>query len=112
MLGGVTHHMLPHLPRVPHLHINRPLVRTGVVYGHLQFTWENRKSNSLRYPVWEATERNLGCEFQRCKFSFFFFGLFNLGYTLQRVVLPPRQISKKFYVYAQGVCVDGKLPYI
>ena len=42
----------------------------------------------------------------------FFFGLFSLGYTLQRVVLPPRQISKKFYVYAQGVCVDGKLPYI
>ena len=26
MLGGVTRHILPHLPRVPHLHVNRPLV--------------------------------------------------------------------------------------
>ena len=24
MLGGVTRHMLPHLPGVPHLHVNRP----------------------------------------------------------------------------------------
>ena len=23
MLGGVTHHLLPHLPGVPHLHVNR-----------------------------------------------------------------------------------------
>ena len=26
MLGGVTRHVLPHLPGVPHLHVNRPLV--------------------------------------------------------------------------------------
>ena len=26
MIGGVTRHMLPHLPGVPHLHVNRPLV--------------------------------------------------------------------------------------
>ena len=26
MLGGVTRHMLPHLPGVPRLHVNRPLV--------------------------------------------------------------------------------------
>ena len=25
MLVGVTRHMLPHLPGVPHLHVNRPL---------------------------------------------------------------------------------------
>ena len=25
MLGGVTCHMLPYLPGVPHLHVNRPL---------------------------------------------------------------------------------------
>ena len=25
MIGGVTHHILPHLPGVPHLHVNRPL---------------------------------------------------------------------------------------
>ena len=24
MIGGMTRHMLPHLPRVPHLHVNRP----------------------------------------------------------------------------------------
>ena len=26
MLGGVTWHILPHLPGVAHLHVNRPLV--------------------------------------------------------------------------------------
>ena len=25
MIGGVTRHMLPHLPGVPHLHVNRLL---------------------------------------------------------------------------------------
>ena len=25
MIGGVTRHMLPHLPGVPHIHVNRPL---------------------------------------------------------------------------------------
>ena len=25
MIGGVTHRILPHLPGVPHLHVNRPL---------------------------------------------------------------------------------------
>ena len=25
MIGGVTHHMLPYLSGVPHLHVNRPL---------------------------------------------------------------------------------------
>ena len=24
MLGEVTRHMLPHLPGIPHLHVNRP----------------------------------------------------------------------------------------
>ena len=28
MVGGVTHHMLPRLPGVPHLYVNRPLIRT------------------------------------------------------------------------------------
>ena len=26
MLGGVTRHILPHLPGVPYLHVNRPLI--------------------------------------------------------------------------------------
>ena len=30
MIGGVTHHMLPHLSGVPHLHVNRP--QAGVKY--------------------------------------------------------------------------------
>ena len=32
MIGGVTHYILPNLPRVPHLHVNRPLdpVYTGM----------------------------------------------------------------------------------
>ena len=29
MLGGVTRDMLPHLPGVPHLQVNRPLGRMG-----------------------------------------------------------------------------------
>ena len=28
MLGGVTRHMLPHLPGVTHLHVKRPLENT------------------------------------------------------------------------------------
>ena len=28
MLGGVTRHMLPHLPGVPHFHVKRPLENT------------------------------------------------------------------------------------
>ena len=27
MIGGVTHHMLPHLSGVLHLHVNRPLLK-------------------------------------------------------------------------------------
>ena len=27
MIGGVTHHLLPHLSGVLHLHVNRPLER-------------------------------------------------------------------------------------
>ena len=32
MIGGVTRHLLPNLPGVPHLHVNRPLdpVYTGM----------------------------------------------------------------------------------
>ena len=30
MIGGVTRHMLPHLPGVPHLHVNRPLIYKGI----------------------------------------------------------------------------------
>ena len=34
MLGGVTRHMLPHLPGIPHLHVNRPL---GIIYRRESF---------------------------------------------------------------------------
>ena len=29
MISGVTRHMLPHLPGVPHLHVNGPLILKG-----------------------------------------------------------------------------------
>ena len=28
MVGGMTHHMLPDLPGVPHVYVNGPLIRT------------------------------------------------------------------------------------
>ena len=44
MLGGVTRHMLPHLPGVPHLHVNRPLTNTVQIYSDFvksdsEFLW-------------------------------------------------------------------------
>ena len=33
MIGGVTRHMLPHLPGVPHLHVNRPLPYNFIYHG-------------------------------------------------------------------------------
>ena len=33
MLGGVTRHIVPHLPGVPHLHVNRLLVLQNSVVG-------------------------------------------------------------------------------
>ena len=37
MLGGVTHHMLPHLPGVPHLHVNRPEKNPDLPMGKIIF---------------------------------------------------------------------------
>ena len=37
MIGGVTRHMLPHLPGVPHLHVNRPLIGTITMNKHIRF---------------------------------------------------------------------------
>ena len=37
MLGEVTRHMLPHLPGVPHLHVNRPLVLQNVQLNKTRF---------------------------------------------------------------------------
>ena len=36
MIGGVTHHMLPHLPGILHLHVNRNLGTIRVHYLHVQ----------------------------------------------------------------------------
>ena len=36
MLGGVTRHMLPNLPGVPHLHVNRPLDKKKKFLQHIQ----------------------------------------------------------------------------
>ena len=41
MIGGVTRHVLPHLPGVPHLLVNRPLVL------HFSGVWEGKKTDKL-----------------------------------------------------------------
>ena len=41
MIGGVTRHVLPHLPGVPHLLVNRPLVL------HFSGVWEGKKTKKL-----------------------------------------------------------------
>ena len=41
MIGGVTRHVLPHLPGVPHLLVNRPLVL------HFSGVWERKKTDKL-----------------------------------------------------------------
>jgi len=44
MLGGVTRHMVPHLPGVPHLHVNGPLNKFSPVL--LQETYRGYKWES------------------------------------------------------------------
>ena len=46
MIGGVTRHMLPHLPGVPQLHVNRPLVSPASL-------WAERALLSLYFNEWE-----------------------------------------------------------
>ena len=41
MLGGVTRHMLPHLPEVPHLHVKRPLVNIFVTLSDV-LKWQSQ----------------------------------------------------------------------
>ena len=51
MLGGVNHHMLPHLPRVPHLHVNRPLVACTVGTKRGERVIESRGENLRNFWV-------------------------------------------------------------
>ena len=61
MLGGVTRHMLPHLPGVPHVHVNRPLESPKWQIYHpplwMDILWFNyiRGLNFLVKPVSEDT---------------------------------------------------------
>ena len=48
MLGGVTHHMLPHLPEVPHLHVNRPSVGTPSGVSKFVFSDSFESKNSAQ----------------------------------------------------------------
>ena len=50
MLGGVIYHMLPHLPKVPHLHVNRPLVGTlsGVSTFDFSDSFESKNSSQVQ----------------------------------------------------------------
>ena len=47
MLGGVTCHMLPHLPGVPHLHVNRPLDRIRICLAANKLTLNTTKTEFL-----------------------------------------------------------------
>ena len=48
MLGGVSYHMLPHLPKVPHLHVNRPLVGTPSGVSKFDFSDSFESKNSAQ----------------------------------------------------------------
>ena len=48
MLGGVIYHMLPHLPKVPHLHVNRPLVGTPSGVSKFVFSGSFESKNSAQ----------------------------------------------------------------
>ena len=63
MLGGVNRHMLPHLPRVPHLHVKRPLVSKRamcktllVKMGSLR---KGRSTGSEAYPFFNMSWQHL-----------------------------------------------------
>ena len=43
MIGRVTRHMLPHLPGVPHLHVNRPLKGVLTLHFNLQVSTRQAK---------------------------------------------------------------------
>ena len=45
MIGGVTRHMLPHLPGVPHIHVNRPLEKAR---------WRPRFQSYTKIPMESA----------------------------------------------------------
>ena len=57
MLGGVTCHMLPHLPGVPHLHVNRPLVLDSTENLCLSAYWPNYTSypSYIKYVLIKQT---------------------------------------------------------
>ena len=63
------------------------------------------KSNGSPHFVWEAPE-NMSCDLRRCNFVTLLSLFSGIGYSLQRVVLPPRQILH-FYVYAQDFHPGG-----
>ena len=58
MIGGVTRQILPHLPGVPHLHVNRPLIRSegswklSSTSDWLISTWKNVNGGEGRSHFW------------------------------------------------------------
>ena len=47
MIGGVTRHMLPQLPGVPHLHVNRPLRAEITLISATFFGWKAPPSSDF-----------------------------------------------------------------
>ena len=52
MIGGVTRHMLPQLPGVPHLHVNRPLRAEITLISATFFGWKALPSADFFSQKW------------------------------------------------------------
>ena len=60
MIGGVTRHILPHLPGVPHLHVNRPLITLfwEIVDRPLFHVWKIYTSQNLPFRKFQSLADN------------------------------------------------------
>ena len=59
MLGGVTSHILSHLPGVPHLHVNRPLIDNRFLF----IEWKERSNGCTRALIFVlSTQRPSSCK--------------------------------------------------
>ena len=59
MLGGVTRHILSHLPGVPHLHVNRPLIDNRFLF----IEWKERSKGCTRALMFVlSTQRPSSCK--------------------------------------------------
>ena len=62
MIGGVIRHILPHLPGVPHLHVNRPLFTCICTHS----LWQKKKQTNKQS---KKNKNKTNKKKQRVKFS-------------------------------------------